>query len=148
MTKCVQLIFILALVIVLDGCASTRGPALVQVYDGNAARNQIAIIRLDQKASVRILYCDGVPVSRTVRYLLVKPGRHELVFSVSGQTLFELHNISGKKYLEATGGSTYVLKSETGWLSVGDKWFPEVIDATNDAALHVKEIPLEGVDND
>lgn len=128
----------------LISCATT-GPAIVKMYGQDADRSQIAIVRLDQKMSLRIVGCDGIIVPSSVRYLLIQPGRHELVFKITGQTLVSVYNMSGKKFMDAAAGHTYMLKSETGWLSIGDKWFPAVIDVTDDKSLHVSNIPKEEV---
>jgi hypothetical protein len=133
----------ITLVVLLVSCASTNGPRVVKAYDNALDRGEIAIIRLDQKMSLRVLACDGISIAKTVRYLLVRPGRHELIFSISGQTLVEVYEMTNKKFIEAVGGHTYILRSETGMFSVGDKWFPEVVDVTDDPNLHVKVLPLD-----
>jgi len=134
-----ELVIIVPIIAILSGCATT-GPSIIKTYDSEIERSQIAVVRLEQKMSLRVLSCDGIAVPRSARYLLVKPGHHELVFTISGQTLVEVYRMTNKKFLEAVGGHTYMLKSETGWFSIGDKWFPIVIDVTDDPKLHVKEL--------
>jgi hypothetical protein len=133
----------IVLVGLLISCAGTNGPRVVQTYDNALDRNEIAIVRLEQKMSLRVLACDGIAVPKTVRYLLVRPGRHELIFSISGQTIVEVYQMTNKKYLDAIGGHTYILRSETGIFSIGNKWFPEVVDVTDDPKLHVTDLPLD-----
>ena len=127
----------------MSGCATTRGPSIVKTYDKDLDRSDKAIFRQTQKMSLTITECDGITVPRTVRYLLLQPGRHELIFSISGQTLISVYEMRNKKYLDAVGGHTYILQSETGWFSVGDKWFPEVVDVTDNPNLHVTALPSD-----
>lgn len=138
-------VILIALLVFLSSCASTNGPNVVKTYKNDIVRSEIAILRLDQNRSLRVLACDGIAIPKTVRYLLVKPGRHELIFSISGQTLVEVYKMTNKKFLEAVGGHTYILQSETGFFSIGDKWFPEVVDVTDDSKLHLKELPSSEV---
>ena len=77
----------------LFGCATVSGPAVIKTYDKPMQREDIAIILLSQKRSFRILACDGMPVPVTARYLLVLPGRHELIFSISTTTLLGIHEM-------------------------------------------------------
>lgn len=129
--------------LLLAGCA-TLGPSVVKTYNDSSERNQIAILRVDQKARLTVFGCDGNPVPRSARYILLQPGRHEILFSISGQTLFEVYRMTNKKYLDAIAGHTYILKSKGGGIFVvGDKWFPEVIDVTDDMNLHVQTLPQE-----
>ena len=142
--KIIRLYVVLfVLLVILSGCATTRGPSIVKTYDKILDRSDIAIVRLTQKMSLTITACDGITVPRTVRYLLLQPGRHELIFSISGQTLISVYEMRNKKYLDAVGGHTYILQSETGWFSVGDKWFPEVVDVTDNPNLHVTALPSD-----
>lgn len=127
----------------LTGCAAV-GPSVIKTYDDSNERNQIAILRVDQKAGLIINGCDNKPIPRSARYILLQPGRHEIFFSIYGQTLFEVYTMNNKKYLDAVAGHTYILKSKGGGiLVVGDKWFPEVIDVTDDTNLHVQTLPQE-----
>jgi hypothetical protein len=141
-----QKLVVTFMIVALMSCANIKGPTVVKVYDQSFSRNEIAVVRLAQKSSFRILQCDGITVPMSIRYLLVRPGRHELTFSISGATLlgsvYEMHN---KKFLDVEGGHTYILKSETGLFFVGDKWFPEVVDVTDNQSLHVSSIPVEEV---
>ncbi len=136
MKKYQELFIIVILSVIFSSCASTKGPHVVQTYDNDLDRNEIAIVRLEQKMSLRVLACDGMAIPKTVRYLLVRSGRHELIFSISGQTLIEVYQMTNKKFLDAIGGHTYILRSETGLFSIGDKWFPVVVDVTDDPKLH------------
>ena len=143
----VQSIIICILFIALSGCATTTGPVIISNYDKPMKREDIAIVMLTQKRSLRILACDGIAVPGTVRYLMLLPGRHELIFSIKGQTIVEVYEMRNKKYFNATEGHTYILKSETGILSIGDKWFPDVVDVTDNPELHVRTLPVVEVNN-
>lgn len=135
--------FVIGSLLSLIGCAAV-GPSVIRTYDDMNERNQIAILRVEQKMGLSVTACDGLNVPRSTRYVLLKPRRHEVWFSISGQTLFEVYTMTNKKYLDAEAGHTYILKSKGGGiLFVGDKWFPEVIDVTNDANLHVQALPQE-----
>lgn len=138
-----KLIFLSILVGWLSGCASV-GPIVVTTYDKDIERSKIAILRADKSKSIFITGCDGISIYKGTRYILLEPGRHEIWFSISGQTLFISYSMTNKKYLDAVAGHTYILKTTLGKLfDVGDKWFPEVIDVTDDANLHLQEIPQE-----
>lgn len=127
----------------LIGCA-TVGPSVIKTYNDFNERSKIAILRVDQKMGLTVIACDGLSISRSARYILLKPGKHEVWFSISGQTLFEIYSMTNKKYLEAVAGHTYILKSKGGGiLFIGDKWFPEVIDVTDDMNLHVNALPQD-----
>ncbi|MFA5060645.1 MAG: hypothetical protein WC676_08490 [Candidatus Omnitrophota bacterium] len=131
------------LLLSLSGCAAI-GPSVIKTYDNAAERNQVAILRVDKSKGLRIDGCDSVPIQRGAKYILLKPGRHEVFFSISGQTLFETYWMKNKKYLDAVAGHTYILKSKGGGIFlVGDKWFPEVFDVTDDVNLHVGTLPRE-----
>lgn len=127
----------------LIGCASV-GPSVIKTYNDVSERSQVAILRADKSKGLSIIGCDGLSISRGARYILLKPGRHEVWFRISGQTLFETYWMTNKKYLDATAGHTYILKSKGGGIFVvGDKWFPEVVDVTDDMTLHVQTMPQE-----
>jgi len=101
------------------------GPSIIRTYDDAYARNQIAILRVEQKMGLSVTACDGLSVPRSARHILLKPGRHEIWFSISGQTLLETYNMTNRIYVDAEAGHTYILKSKGGGiLFVGDKWFP------------------------
>ena len=125
------------------GCASV-GPSVIKTYNDVSERSQIAILRADQSRELTIIGCDGLSIPRSAHYLLLKPGRHDVWFKIRGQTLFEYYTMTNKKYLDAIAGHTYILKSKGGGIFfVGDKWFPEVFDVTDDINLHVQTIPQE-----
>lgn len=127
----------------LIGCACV-GPSIIQTYTDTSDRSQIAILRVEQRMGLTVTACDGLPVPRSARYVLLKPGRHEVWFMISGQTLMETYTMTNKKYLDVATGHTYILKSKGGGIFlVGDKWFPEVIDVTDDINLHVQALPRE-----
>lgn len=124
--------------VLLSGCAAI-GPSVIKTYDDVAQRNQVAILRVDKSKGLNVNGCDDLPIQRGAKYLLLKPGRHEVWFSINGQTLFEVYSMSNKKYVDVEAGHTYILKSKGGGIIfVGDEWFPELIDVTDDAKLHVE----------
>ncbi len=132
----------------LMGCASV-GPSVVKTYNNDFERGKIAILRADKSKPISIIGCDGIPIYNGARYILLEPGRHEIWFNISGQTLFIYYRMSNKKYLDVIAGHTYILKTKLGKLfDVGDKWFPEAVDVTNDINLHLQEIPQEIERND
>ncbi|MDP2906011.1 MAG: hypothetical protein Q8O22_06915 [Candidatus Omnitrophota bacterium] len=125
----------------LIGCAGA-GPSVIKNYSEARDRSQIAVLIVKQKMSLTVTACDGKYIPRSARYVLLQPGRHEVWFHISGQNLLMYYNMTNKKYLDAIGGHTYMLKSKgAGFFVVGDKWFPEVIDVTNDSKFHVANIP-------
>ena len=127
----------------LIGCAAL-GPSVIKTYDDVAERSQIAILRVDKSKGLSIDGCDKLFIKRGAKYILLKPGRHEVWFSIYGQTLFESYTMTNKKYVDVVGGHTYILKSKGGGIFfIGDKWFPEVIDVTDDVKLHVETLPEE-----
>ena len=127
----------------LMGC-SAIGPSVIKMYDDNKGRNEIAILRVDKSKGLSINACDNLPIKRGAKYILLKPGRHEVWFSIYGQTLLETYVMTNKKYVDVLGGHTYILKSKGGGIFfVGDKWFPEVFDVTDDVKLHVDSLPSE-----
>ncbi len=135
--------YILSGLCLLIGCASV-GPSVIQTYPDTSERNKIAILRVEQKMGLTVTACDGQAVPRSARYVLLKSGRHEVWFSISGQTLLESYYMNNKKYLDAEAGHTYILKSKAGGIFfIGDDWFPEVVDVTNDIKLHVATVPQE-----
>jgi len=139
-----QLIVIFLIgILLVSGCASV-GPSVIKTYDGINDRSQIAVLRVEQKMSLTVLACDGKPVPKSARYVLLQPGRHEVLFKISGQNLLMVYNMTNKKYFDAMAGHTYILKSKgTGFFAMGDKWYPEVLDITNNTNLHVQDIPQE-----
>lgn len=143
MTATPRVLLITFLLSLATGCASV-GPSVITTYDDVSERSQVAILRVEQKMGLTVTACDGLSVPRSARYILLKPGRHEVWFQIFGQTLLETYTMTNKKYLDAEAGHTYILKSKGGGLFVvGDKWFPEVIDVTDDAKLHVLTLPQE-----
>ena len=148
MNKLRSFAFIFISISLFIGCTAGKGPSIIKTYENVIDRNDVGIVRLNQKMSLRILACDNIVVPRTAHYLLVQPGHHELIFSISGQTLFSVYGMTNKKYLDAVGGHTYILRSETGWFSVGDKWYPEVIDVSNDPKLHIVALPKDEDNNE
>lgn len=139
--NCSRLI-VLSIMLTMTFASCATGPSVFKGYEGHNTRDQIAIVNLDVPSSPTIIECDGRPV-RGARYLLLQPGRHELRFAMIVRTLLVTHGVKGNKYLEAAPGHTYVLQSET--FAVDDNWFPEVIDVTGDAELHVKDLPVEDI---
>lgn len=138
-----KIFWTLFLSIMVSGCAPL-GPSVVKTYEESAGRNQVAILRVDKSKGLSIDGCDKLLLQRGAKYILLKPGRHEIFFSISGQTLFETYWMRNKKYMDVVGGHTYILKSKGGGiLVVGDKWFPEVFDVTDDPKLHIEIIPRE-----
>lgn len=136
-----KLLLLIVLTSVLSSCASV-GPSVIKTYDNTYERDKIAILRLKQKAKLRVTYCDNIPVPKSARYLLLEPGRHEIGFSTSGQTLLVTYWGNSKKYMEAEAGKTYILKSNVHFFSMETGSLPDVIDVTNDEKLHVSHIPL------
>lgn len=134
-------LYLIVLTAVLSGCASV-GPSVIKTYDSTHERDKIAILRLKQRASLRVNYCDNVSVPKSARYLLLEPGRHELGFSTSGQTLLVTYWGNNKKYIEAEAGKTYILKNNVHFFSMNTSALPDVIDVTNDGKLHMSHIPL------
>ena len=117
-------VFVIGSLLSLAGCAVV-GPSIIRTYDDAYARNQIAILRVEQKMGLSVTACDVLSVPRSARHILLKPGRHEIWFSISGQTLLETYNMTNRIYVDAEAGHTYILKSKGGGiLFVGDKWFP------------------------
>jgi len=137
-------IFLMSLLLLsLVGCAAV-GPMIIKTYDNDSERNQIAILRVEQKSSLIITVCDGLSIPRSARYVLLQPGRHEVWFMLSTSSFLESYTITNKKYLDVVAGHTYILKSKGGGLFVlGDKWFPETVDVTDDINLHIQAIPKE-----
>lgn len=144
MTKKLLLKLLLpAIILLLSGCA-TVGPSIIRTYNDAYGRESIAILRTDQKAGLTILSCDNSAIPRSARYILLQPGRHEVWFSISGQTILEIYTITNKKYIDVSAGHTYILKSKGGGIFVvGNNWFPEVIDVTDDPSLHIQDLPQE-----
>lgn len=135
-------------IFLITGCASV-GPVIIKTYSNDSERSRIAILRVEQKMGLTVTACDGFSVPSSARYVLLQSGRHEVWFSISGQTLLEAYRMTNRKYLDAAAGHTYILKSKGGGIFfVGDKWFPEVIDVTNDINLHVQDLPKEVKRND
>ncbi len=127
----------------LIGCASI-GPSVIKTYSDVSDRSQIAILILEQRMGLTVTACDGKFISRRARYVLLQPGRHELWFSIAGHNLLLGYSMDNKKYLDVVGGHTYILKSKgTGLFAIGDKWYPEVFDVTNDSKLHIENLPEE-----
>lgn len=57
--------------------------------------------------------------------------------------MLETFSIINKKYLDVQAGHTYTLITKGGGLlTVGDEWFPQVIDVTKDPKLNVVTLPL------
>lgn len=138
-------IFSILIFMSLSGCAT--GPSIVKMYENNDNdRNQIAILRVDKTRGLSITGCDGKIIQRGAKYILLEPGRHTVNFMIVGQTLLEMYTITNKKYIDVEAGHTYILKSKGGgFFLVGDKWFPEVIDVTNDPKLNVSILPEENI---
>ncbi len=136
--------FILATIFLstVTGCASL-GPSIIKTYQETRGRSEIAIIRADESKGLTITRCDGVIIKYGAKYILLNPGRHELWFSIFGQTLFESYHMTNKTYVDVVAGHTYILKSKRGVFFVGNKWFPEILDVTNDSKLHLQTIPME-----
>jgi len=132
------------------GCAAS-GPLIIKTYGKDvdeSDRNKIAILRNEQRR-LCITGCDNIAVPRSARYILLQPGRHEVWFFLSTSSFLENYDITNKKYIDVVGGRTYILKSKGGGLLVlGDKWFPELFDVTDDINLHVPNIPQEIAKND
>ncbi len=139
-----KIFWISILALLVAGCAAV-GPSVIKTYnDDISERSQIAILRADKSKGLSIIGCDGLSISHGARYILLQPGRHEVWFFISGQTLFQGYTMTNKKYLDAEAGHTYILKSKGGGIFlIGDKWFPEVIDVTDDPMLHLKDVPEE-----
>lgn len=134
---------VVALALSCIGCAAL-GPSVVKFAPDGTERSKLAILRADASKGLTIIACDEVVIQRGAKYLLLEPGRHEVWFYISGQTLFSYYEMRNKIYLEAEPGRTYILTSKKGGiLMVGDDWFPEVVDVTDDAKLHVAQIPQE-----
>ena len=126
----------------LIGCASL-GPSIIKTYQETRDRSEIAIIRADASRGLAIIRCDGANIKRGAKYILLNPGRHEVWFSLHGQTLLEIYQMTNKMYVDVVAGHTYILKSKGGGIFVvGDKWFPEIIDVTDDPKLHLQAIPM------
>lgn len=125
-----QLIFVWLVLIIslsLSGCV-TVGPSVIKTYNDFNGRSQIAILRVDQKAGLTVIACDDLAVPRSVRYILLQPGRHEVLFNISGQNLLEIYRMTNKKYLDVIAGHTYILKSKGGGIfSVGISGFPRLL---------------------
>ena len=137
-----KLNLLLVLSILVMGCA-TKGPNVVQTYTTPLIRNEIAVLKLEQRSTFKIVACDDKLVYSNSKYILLKPGRHEIWFDVWGQTLVASYSMRNKKYLDAKAGHTYVLRSKgIGIFVEGDKWFPEVVDLT-DSKQHVSYLPTE-----
>lgn len=137
------------LLLSLSGCAAV-GPSIIKTYNDLNERDKIAILRVDQNfnllqsSNLIVRSCDGMAIPHSVRYVLLKPGKHEIWFDIYGQTIVENFQMTNKKYLDAVAGHTYILKPRGGggMLFVGDR-FPEFADVTDDAKLHVQTLPQE-----
>jgi len=139
--KKISLMFISVLFIC--GCVTIpEGAVAIKIYPDNLGRNQVAVLRLQQKLGFYIFRCDGMPVYRNTQYVILKPGRHEIWFRIQGQNLLEEYWITNKKYMDAIGGHTYIIRTKgAGLFVVGDQWYPEVIDVSNDPKMNVITIP-------
>ena len=141
--KRINFISLFSILFPLIGCAPL-GPSVIKTYNDNVERSQIAIFRVDKSKGLRIVGCDNQFLKRGAKYILLKPGPHEILYSVYGPTIFKYYSLMNKKYLNVIGGHTYILKPKGGdMFFVGDKRFPEIFDVTDDSALHVEIIPLE-----
>ena len=141
-------ILVAILLSTIIGCAPL-GPSIIKTYQETKNRGEIAIIRADESKGLAIIRCDGANIKRGAKYILLNPGRHEVWFSISGQTLLETYWMTNKLYVDVAAGHTYILKSKGGGIfAVGDKWFPESIDVTEDYKFHLQAIPVETVKND
>jgi hypothetical protein len=138
-----KLLFIGLVILSFTGCITIpEGAVFIKMYPDNLSRNDIAILSLQQKLGFYIFKCDGMPIYKNTQYVLLKPGRHKIWFRIQGQNLLQEYWITNKKYMDAVGGHTYIIKTKgVGLFVVGDKWYPEIIDVSNDPQLSVKKIP-------
>ena len=140
-----KVVILLLNVFLLSGCATTgpsSGPSILNIYNTAVERNQIAVLRLEQKRSFKVIACDGQPVPDSVRYVLLQPGRHELRYTMEEHNLLlGGSSMVNTKYLIAEEGHTYILKVT---FDQGDR-YPEVIDVTGDATLHIDSLPVEEI---
>lgn len=123
------------------GCASVSGPTVIKTYDQVSPRSQIAILRVKGEG-LRVIGLDGQTVPSGAQYVLLQPGRHQVWFTMWGQTILTTYRMTNKKYLDARPGRTYILKAEGGGL-FADRGFPDAVDVTGDPKLHVPNIPQE-----
>ncbi|MBF0388102.1 MAG: hypothetical protein HQL20_09670 [Candidatus Omnitrophica bacterium] len=136
-------VLILIGIIFLNGCAAV-GPSVIQTYSNESERNQIAILKAQQTREMTIQAADDLLIPASARYVLLQPGRHKINFMTQPQSLMVSYRITNKVYLDAVAGHTYILKSKgAGVFLLGDKWFPEVVDVTDDLSQHVSTIPKE-----
>ena len=138
-----RLVLATILLSIAIGCASVR-PSIIKTYQETKSRGEVSILRLDASKGLTVMRCNDIPVQYGVKYILLTPGRHELWFNIYGSTLLVHYHMTNKMYADVIAGHTYILKSKGGGIMfVGNKWFPELIDVTDDPKLHLQTIPEE-----
>ncbi len=125
------------------GCVTIpHGPVAIKMYADNFRRNDVAILRLQQRFGFYIFKCDGLPIFSNTQFVLIKPGRHDIWFRMQGMNLTQEYWYTNRKYMDAIGGHTYIIKTKgSGLFVVGNKWYPDVIDVTNDPKMNITVLP-------
>lgn len=73
--------FLLFLILLASGCVSMgQGSIAIKTYANTFPRDQVGVLRLQQRVGFKIFACDGLPVYNNSQYILLLPGRHLVNF--------------------------------------------------------------------